>query len=148
MAHPDPRGNPCSSNSPAARDAAEQALWQMMSFYAPPLEDLDTATRADPGWALPHIMKASFLLSLNEPGEVRAAQESLDRAGDLLDHATPRERLHFEAVQAAAQGRWHQACRSWDAVLVEYPRDALALQSAQLWDFYRGDALGVRILGP
>ena len=56
MAFQDARGNPCSSASTAARDAAEQALWQMMSFYQPPLADLDTAIAADPGWALPHTM--------------------------------------------------------------------------------------------
>jgi len=144
MAHLDLRANPCSSASPAARDAAEQALWQMMSFYAPPLADLDLAISADPGWALPHIMKASFLLSLTEPGFVSEAQEHLTHAAALLSHATAREKLHFDAVQAVQQGRWHQACRAWDALLVEYPRDALALQSAQLWDFYRGDALGLR----
>jgi hypothetical protein len=38
----------------------------MMSFYDTPLADLDRAMAADPGWALPHIMKAGFLLSLTE----------------------------------------------------------------------------------
>ena len=144
MSHPDIRGNPCSSASSAARDAAERALWQLMSFYAPPLDDLDAASLADPGWALPHIMQASFLLSLTEPGHLKVAQAHLDAAAECLTHATPREKLHFDAVQNVLHGRWHQACRVWDTLLVEYPRDALALQSAQLWDFFRGDALGLR----
>jgi hypothetical protein len=33
----------------------------------------------------------------------------------------------------------------WDGWLVEHPRDALALQWAHLWDFYRGDAPGLRL---
>ncbi len=144
MAFPDIRGNPCSSASSAARDAAEQALWRMMSFYEPPLADLDKALQADPGWVLPHIMKASFLLSLTEHAHQGAAQAHLADAAPLLAHATAREKLHFEAVQSVLQGRWLQACRGWDALLVEYPRDALALQSVQLWDFYRGDAPGLR----
>ena len=144
MAHLDLRGNPCSSASPAARDAAERALWQMMSFYAPPLDDLDAAVQADPGWALPHIMKASFLLNLTEPEHLALAQAHLASAAELLDHATAREKLHHDAAQALLQGRWQQACRIWGTLLVEYPRDALALQSVHLWDFYRGDALGLR----
>jgi tetratricopeptide (TPR) repeat protein len=48
-------------------------------------------------------------------------------------------------VQAVLEGRWQAACRIWDELLVEYPRDALALQWAQLWDFYRGDAAGLRL---
>ena len=71
MSHADPRGNPTGSASAAARDAAEQALWRMMSFYDTPLADLDAAIAADPGWALPHVMKAGFLLSLTEPGLLR-----------------------------------------------------------------------------
>ena len=66
MASPDPRGNPCGSRSAAARDAAETALWRMMSFYDTPLADLDAASAHDPGWTLPHVMRAGFLLSLTE----------------------------------------------------------------------------------
>ena len=144
MAFQDARGNPCSSASTAARDAAEQALWQMMSFYQPPLADLDTAIAADPGWALPHTMKAGFLLSLTEPGLADEAAAHLAHARELQNHATAREKSHIEAVQAVLDGRWHQACKVWGELLVEHPRDALALQWAQLWDFYRGDAQGLR----
>jgi hypothetical protein len=42
------------------------------------------------------------------------------------------------------EGRWLQACQTWDDLLLEHPRDALALQWAQLWDFYRGDAAHLR----
>ncbi len=144
MAHPDARGNPCSSQHAAARDAAEQALWRMMSFFDTPLADLDAASQADPGWMLPHVMKAGFLLSLTEPSLLPEAQAQLHQAQALLGHATTREKAHLDAVQAVQDGRWQQACRIWDAVLVEHPRDALALQWSHLWDFYRGDAHGLR----
>lgn len=144
MAHPDTRGNPCSSASRAARDAAEQALWRMMSFYDTPLADLDAASAADPGWLLPHVMKAGFLLSLTETSQLDAAQAHLDVAQALTLHATARERAHLEAVQALQDGRWHHAIRVWDELLVDHPRDALALQWAHLWDFYRGDSTGLR----
>jgi hypothetical protein len=144
MAHPDARGNPCSSASGAARDAADTALWRMMSFYEPPLADLDAAIAADPAWALPHVMKAGFLTSLTEPALLAQAQAHLADAQARLQHATPRERAHAEAVQATLDGRWQQACRTWDTLLVEHPRDALALEWAQLWDFYRGDTISLR----
>ena len=145
MSSPDPRGNPCGSRSAAARDAAEQALWRMMSFYDTPLADLDAASAQDPGWALPHAMRAGFLLSLTEPSLVAEAATHLQRARELADGAPARERAHLEAVQAVLEGRWQAACRAWDELLVEYPRDALALQWAQLWDFYRGDAAHLRL---
>jgi tetratricopeptide (TPR) repeat protein len=145
MACPDPRGNPCSSRSAAARDAAETALWRTMSFYDTPLADLDAASAHDPGWALPHVMRAGFLLSLTEPSMLAEAGRHLQHARTLADGATARERAHLEAVQAVLEGRWQAACGIWDELLVDYPRDALALQWAQLWDFYRGDAIGLRL---
>jgi len=141
----DRRGNPCGSAEAAARNAVEQALWRMMSFYDIPIADLDAASAADPGWALPHVMKAGFLLSLTEPALLPEAAGHLEAARPLIERAPARERGHFEAVQQVLDGRWHAACRTWDALLVEHPRDALALQWVQLWDFYRGDSAGLRL---
>ena len=141
----DLRGNSCSTANAVARDAAEKALWRMMSFYDPPLADLDEATEADPGWLMPHLMKAGFLLSLTEPGLHDEAQQHLAQARLLSAEATPRERAHLEALQMLLEGRWHSACRVWDELLVEHPRDALALQWAHLWDFYRGDSASLRL---
>ena len=145
MSWHDPRGIPSGTASAAARDAAESALWRMMSFYDPPLADLDAAMSADPGWALPHVMKAGFLLSLTEPSLLDEAAAHLSHARALASAAPPRERTHLDAVQALLEGRWHAACRGWDELLLEHPRDALALQWAQLFDFYRGDAMQLRL---
>jgi tetratricopeptide (TPR) repeat protein len=142
MASVDARGNPLATSSTAARDAAEQALWRMLSFYDVPLADLDAASEADPGWALPHIMRAGFLASLTEAPLLDEAQAHLDRARDLAQGE--RERLHLAAVAQLLDGRWPAAVALWDQWLIEHPRDALALQWAQLWDFYRGDAAGLR----
>ena len=139
----DARGLALGTVSEPARDALEQALWRLMSFYDVPLADCDSAAAADPGWALPHVVKAGFLLSLTEPSLVAEAQASLE-AARVLGGGTPRERAHLEAVGLVAEGRWHAACRVWDELLIDHPRDALALQWAQLWDFYRGDAPGLR----
>ena len=144
MSYPDARGNPCSSSSRAALDAAEQALWRMMSFYDAPLADLDLAMAHDPGWPLPHIMKAGFLLSLTEATLLDEADAHLCHARALARNATAREKAHLQAVQMLLEGRWHAACRVWDGLLIEHPRDALALQWAHLWDFNRGDAAHLR----
>ncbi len=144
MSNTDVRGNPSACSAPAAHAAAERALWRMMSFYDTPLADLDTAIAEAPGWALPHVMKAGFLLSLTEPALLHQAEAHLQQAHALAAAAPPRERAHLEAVQLLLEGRWHQACRIWDELLHHHPRDALALQWAQLWDFYRGDAAGLR----
>lgn len=144
MAHPDVRGNPCGSASGAARDAAEQALWRMMSFYDTPLADLDAAIEADPGWSLPHTMKAGFLLGLTEPSLLPEAAAHLAAAGARAAEAPERERVHLQAVRQLHDGCWNGACRHWDQLLLGFPRDALALQWAQQWDFFRGDTAALR----
>ena len=144
MALKDTRGNLLGTDSAAARDATETALWRMMSFYDPPLGDLDRAIAHDPHWSLPHAMKAGFLLSLTEPSMVPEAHGHLERAQALLPAAPTRERAHVEATQRVLDGRWHDACALWDEWLLDHPRDALALQWAHLWDFYRGDVVNLR----
>ena len=145
MTAQDARGLPIGSPSASARAAVDVALWRMMSFYDTPLTDLDAAIAADPGWALPHTMKAGFLASLTEASLLADAQTHLEAARALTSaHSPARERAHLEAVQLVLDGRWAGACRAWDALLIEHPRDALALQWAQAWDFYRGDAAALR----
>ena len=144
MTSRDARGVPSGSASAAARDAAERALWRMMSFYDTPLADLDAAIAADPGWAMPHVMKAGFLLSLTEPSLQSEAAAHLAQGRARAVGAPARERAQIEAVQALLDGRWVSAGRIWDNLLTEQPRDALALQWAHLFDFYRGDASQLR----
>jgi hypothetical protein len=145
MTAQDARGLPIGSRSAGARAAVDVALWRMMSFYDTPTADLDAAIAADPGWALPHTMKAGFLASLTEAALLPEAGAHLAAAAALSSSQSPaRERAHLEAVQRIVEGRWASACRIWDALLIEQPRDALALQWAQLWDFYRGDAASLR----
>jgi hypothetical protein len=141
----DPRDNRLGTASHEAADRVETALWRMMSFFDTPIADLEAAQAADPGWALPLVMHAGFLLSLTEAQHQAQAEQLLDAAEPRLADATPRERAHFEAQRAVADGRWQQACRIWDELLLEHPRDALALQWAQLWDFYRGDSPSLRL---
>jgi tetratricopeptide (TPR) repeat protein len=140
----DRRGNPVSTTSAEALEHAERALWRLMTFYGAPLDDLDAASAADPGWVLPHLIRAGFLLGLSEAGFAREGAGVLAAAEPLLAHATPRERAHHHALRTQQAGDWEGACAAWEAILLEHPRDALALQWAHLHDFYRGDALNLR----
>ncbi|HEX7439171.1 MAG TPA: tetratricopeptide repeat protein, partial [Caldimonas sp.] len=80
----------------------------------------------------------------SEAGFARDGAAVLDQAGPLLAAATERERAHHRALRTLQSGDWHGACRAWEALLLAHPRDALALQWAHLFDFYRGDATNLR----
>jgi hypothetical protein len=140
----DPRDCPVSSTSSAALNHAERALWRMVSFFGDPLQDLDAAIAADPAWSLAPVMKCNFICTLTEPALLPQAREALDAARAQLGHANEREQTHFIAAELALAGRWRDASALWDLLLRHYPRDMLALISAHLFDFYRGDARNLR----
>src|SRR5688500_12342998 len=96
----DARGNPIGTDSGAALVASERALWRMMSFFEPPVADLDAAAAEDPGWLLPPVMKAGFLLTLTEPALVPEAAALLDTCEPLAARAPERERVHLAATRA------------------------------------------------
>jgi len=135
---------PLGTASPQARDCHERGLWHFVSFYGDPLAAFDATIAADPGWGLARIVKAVFLLTLTEPALVPQARELLANAEPLMGGAPAHERSHFAAAQAAASGRWREACARWDALLQQQPLDLLALSAAHLFDFYRGDARNLR----
>lgn len=140
--HFDPRGCPVSTGSADAIAHVEQALWRMLTYFGNPLDDLDAAIAAAPGWALPYVLKANCLLSGAEHGYALQAAALLDRAAEAAArNPTPqRERDHIVASRACAAGHWRQACDLWERILVEHPRDVAALLAAHLFDFYRGDS--------
>ena len=140
----DAHGNAVSSSSRPALEASERALWRMMSFYGTPIDDLDAAIAVDPGWALPHAMKAGFLLLLTEPALQADALRALADARHLGARANDRERDHIGALGQLAAGDWVGAGETWSALLARHPRDALALQWGHLLDFHRGDAQSLR----
>jgi hypothetical protein len=140
----DLRGVPSGSASALARECHERALWHLVSFYGDPMAAFDATIAADPGWGLARVIKVVFILTLTEPGMLPEARQLLAEAEPLMAGAPPHEQGHFAAAQAALAGRWFDACARWDALLLDHPRDLLALAAAHLFDFYRGDARNLR----
>ena len=138
------RDLPLGTASTSAREHHERALWHLVSFYGDPFVPLDATLAADPGWGLARVAKAVFILTLTEPNLLPQARQLLDEAGPLMAGAPAHERGHHAAAQAALEGRWREACARWDALLLDHPRDMLALTAAHLFDFYRGDARSLR----
>ena len=140
----DLRGVPSGSPSALARDSHERALRHLVSFYGDPMAAFDATIAADPGWGLARVIEAVFILTLTEPNMLPQARQLLVEAEPLMAGAPAHEQGHFGAAQAALGGRWREACARWDALLLDQPRDLLALAAAHLFDFYRGDARNLR----
>jgi tetratricopeptide (TPR) repeat protein len=133
-----------SSGSAAAMAAYETALHQFQSYVGDPIATMDTHLETDPDFLAGHLLRGLVLSTFGERRFEREAAKSLAQAERLAAHANPREKLLTRALRQLVDNDWDTACRTLDGVLTDYPRDALALQTAHLFDFYRGDALNLR----
>lgn len=142
--HQDARGIAVTVSNATVLEAYERALHAFQTYRGDPLKPLDEAIGIDAGFAAAHVAKALMLCTFFERRFMREAAVALAAGREALERATPRERALADAAGEIARGQWHAGVRVLEEVLVEHPRDILALQAAHLMDFYRGDALNLR----
>lgn len=140
----DARGVPVSSCNARSLDDFETALLQFHSYFGDPTETLTATLESDPEFVLGHIFFASALLMMSERQYIPMILEHIEIAESLAGKANAREKLLTRAARQWAEGYWDQASITWDRVLADYPRDAMALQLGHLTDFYRGDCFNLR----
>ena len=85
-----------------------------------------------------HVLQAYQFVCSRDPRRIRLARPLLVRAASLP--ANERERLHLGAIAAAAAGDYELATARLDELLRRHPRDALALQVANTFDYFTGEA--------
>lgn len=127
-----------------ARTRHDTAIHQFQSYVGDPLATIDEALADSPAFVAGHLLKAAALYTLCERQYVPMAAESLASAKRYETSANARERGMIAALDALVGGQWKRGAQLLDHVLIDEPRDVLALQVGHLMDFYRGDALNLR----
>jgi tetratricopeptide (TPR) repeat protein len=140
----DLRGVPVTGGDTFALRRYETALEQFQTYAGDPIATIDEALQAAPAFIAGHMLKALALYTLTERKFVPMVTQALEAARQHAARANDRELGLISATELLVAGRWDSACRAIDRVLVDHPRDALALQVGHLMDFYRGDALNLR----
>ena len=140
----DARDLAVSTSSAQALEHFETALTQFHSYTGDPLATMQQALQADPEFALAHLFNAFAMFTASEQRYLPAVRESMANAAALRSKMNARERDLLEAAELLVDGKWREASRAFDSILIEYPRDALAIQTAHLMDFFQGDALNLR----
>ncbi|MGH8665085.1 MAG: tetratricopeptide repeat protein [Burkholderiales bacterium] len=140
----DARGVPVSAGHGESLQHYETALRQFQSYVGDPIATLDAALAEDPEFVTGQLMKGLVLYSLGERKYGPTIDACLGAAAERNELANDRERMLMQALRQFLAAQWNDGCRTLDRILTEYPRDALALQSAHLMDFFRGDALNLR----
>jgi len=140
----DARNTPVSIDDGDAIAAYEGALKSFQVYVGDPVAQLDDLLDAHPNFLMAHLFRGICFYLSSERVHYSRAQANLEAARELLASANDRERGFFAATEALIGGHWEAACREFDAVLRAYPQDVLALQTAHLMDFFRGDAKNLR----
>ncbi len=140
----DARGVPVSSCQPESLDDYEAALLQFHSYFGDPTETLAQTLENDPEFVMGHIFVASALLMMTERQYLPTIKQHIEAAEALAGKANARERQLTLAARQWMEGAWDLAGLTWDQVLMDHPRDAMALQLGHLTDFYRGDCFNLR----
>ena len=100
---------------------------------------------ADPEMAMAQCLRGYFFQLFCNPAVAGKAEQSLNaaKASANKNGATRREKLHIAALEAWCKGDLIGATDRWEDILLEAPRDTLALRLAHFTHFYfgRGDAM-------
>jgi len=121
-----------------AAEAYERALEAFQCWHGGADEHLASALLMAPGFVMAHVLQGYLYVCSRDPRRVRLARPLLVRAANLS--ADERERLHFAAISAAVSGDYALATARLDELLRRHPHDALALQVANTFDYFIGDA--------
>jgi tetratricopeptide (TPR) repeat protein len=144
MNHTDRRGMPVSTSHHETIDACDDAIELFHGYYGNPIEALERAVAMSPEAVMPRVAKAGILLTTTERQYEPIAAGEIDAAVRSTAAANARERGHIAACRAWLEGDWRRAVREWGDVLLDYPRDTLALQLAHLGDFFLGQSQMLR----
>ncbi len=132
------------TGAPGSAASYDRALADYYALGGDPVGALKKAFAADPAFALgATAIAALFLVGGFRPdhAEVKTA---LKAARAAARRASPREKLHLEAVETWAEGRLRDATAVYEEILVDHPTDALALRLNQDLYFFLGLSAAMR----
>jgi len=135
-------GYELSGASARSGDLLEQGMHELRCYIGDPVATVDKALAESPALVMGHVLKAYLHLTGTEPAALPVARDA-HRSGIALA-ANDREQRHLLAVRHLIDGQWRAAGRVLEDLSVEYPRDALALQTGHLIDFFVGDSRMLR----
>lgn len=136
------RGDAITGANVKSASLFEQALAEFQCYVGDPVATIDRAIEESPEFVMAYCLKAYLCLCGTEAGLAPAAEACVGRAEALKTNT--RERQHIAALRSLAHGELEIASERLEDILIEHPRDILALQAAHLFDFYRGDSRNLR----
>jgi tetratricopeptide (TPR) repeat protein len=132
------------AGSSESAGAFDRAIADYYGLTGDPVGILRQALERDPSFALGGVAIAALYMIGGFRGDHAEVVKALGAAEPAIRRASERERRHFAAASAWAEGRTSQAIRGWETILADHPTDALALRLAQDAYFLLGRSLTIR----
>ncbi len=131
----DARGLAVSTPDVVSLAQFEAALASVHGSRGDALDLIEAALARDPGFAAGHCLRAAaFVLAGEAPVETGLA-DSIRAIEQLGDRANDRERRHAAAARTWFGGDARFAAERYGELVIDYPRDSLALHVAHTLDF-------------
>ncbi len=124
--------------------AFDRAVAEYYGLTGDPVGILRDALARDPAFALGGVAIAALYMIGGFRGDHPEVASALGAAEAAIGGASARERRHFAAAKAWAEGRTSAAILGWEDILVDHPTDALALRLAQDAYFFLGRSFAIR----
>jgi tetratricopeptide (TPR) repeat protein len=132
------------TGSPDSAESYDRAIADYYALGGDPVGKLKAALARDDRFALAPTAIAALFLAGGFRSDHAEVARALKAARALSSRATPRERLHLEAIETWAEGRLRDATAVWEEILIDHPTDALALRLAQDGYFFLGASAALR----
>ncbi|WP_439672109.1 Tetratricopeptide repeat protein [Cupriavidus necator] len=144
MALTDSRDLPVSTQNARSVEQYETALQLLNGYYGDPLAAIDTALAADPDFAMGHALRAALMVTSGDGMAEPMLRQSVEAGEARHARANDRERRHIAAARAWLDGEFERSVRLYGDIVIDYPRDLLAIQTAHLGDFLLGQSSMLR----
>lgn len=132
------------AGSPASAAAFDRAVADYYGLTGDPVGVLKQALRDDPAFTLGAAAIAGLFLIGGFRGDHPEVVGALAAAQAAAGGASSRERLHLVAARAWAEGLAFEALTAWEAILTDWPTDALALRFGQDGYYFLGRPIEMR----
>jgi len=135
----DERGDAVSAAGREAVDAFDAVIRDFLGFGRNAGALLKTAFEADPDMPMAHCLRGYFFHLMGNGALAGRARRSHESAVAAAERGNDRERRHAAALGAWCDGDVTRALALWEDILLDHPRDVLALKLAHFQHFYRGE---------
>ncbi|PJK31532.1 tetratricopeptide repeat protein [Minwuia thermotolerans] len=139
-------GNAVTAASAEAARALDETALAYMGFRLDTGAHLKAALTADPEMPLALIYRGYFFLLFCHPALARKAAETRERLLPMAEGGAlnARERLHFRALDLWVDGDMQGANDAWEAVMLDWPFDPMAIRLAHYTSFYMRGGTAMR----